>query len=73
MLSTKGTYTVKETDLFSANPIVDQKSKRISQRQRESRNGYIQPVGHGQGNTNLRMTNRQGGGGGHPRPTESTR
>lgn len=59
MLSTKGTYTVKETDLFSAKPIVNHRGEGVSDRQRRSQNGYIHPRVQESGNTNLRMANPQ--------------
>ena len=43
MLSIKGTYQVKETNLFSAEPIVQKRKMQINQRQKVSPNGYANP------------------------------
>lgn len=57
MLSTKGTYKVKETNLFSEEPIVQKKKMQINERQRQSRNGYTNPRIQDTGRTNLQMRN----------------
>jgi len=57
VLCSNGTYKVKETDLFSNGPIVEKKKKKISERQKQSKNGYANPRVQDSGNTNLRMAN----------------
>lgn len=51
----KGTYKVKETNLFSGEPIVQKKKLQINERQRNSRNGYINPKINDRGRTNLQI------------------
>lgn len=59
MLSTNGTYSVQETDLFSEKPIVQKRGKKVSDKQRYSRNGYINPQLHTSGKTNVKMAPQQ--------------